>query len=35
MLGDAVYGIDPSNALSEFGTVRKTAIYNCGARLVL
>ena len=35
MLGDAVYGIDPSNALSEFGTVRKTAIYGCGARLVL
>jgi len=23
MLGDAVYGTDPSNALSEFGTVRK------------
>jgi pantoate kinase len=35
MLGDAVYGIDPFNALSEFGTVRKTAIYNCGAHLVL
>jgi pantoate kinase len=35
MLGDAVYGIDPFNALSEFGTVRKTAIYNCGACLVL
>lgn len=35
MLGDAVYGNDPSDALSEFGTVRKTAICNCGASLVL
>ena len=35
MLGDAVYGTDPFNALSEFGTVRKTAICNCGAHLVL
>jgi pantoate kinase len=34
MLGDAVYGLDPSDALREFGTVRKTAIYNCGPHLV-
>jgi pantoate kinase len=34
MLGDTVFGIDPSEALSEFGTVRKTMIYSCGAHLV-
>jgi len=34
MLGDAVYAIDPANALSEFGTVRKTTICNRGAHLV-
>jgi pantoate kinase len=35
MLGDAVYAIDPTNALSEFGTVRKTTICSCGAHLVV
>ncbi|MGZ4849009.1 MAG: pantoate kinase [Halobacteriota archaeon] len=35
MLGDTVYGTDPCDALSEFGAVRKTAICNCGAHLVL
>ncbi|MGA3359264.1 MAG: GHMP kinase [Halobacteriota archaeon] len=35
MLGDAVYAIDPANALSEFGTVQKTTICNRGAHLVL
>jgi hypothetical protein len=34
MLGDAVYAIDPANALSEFGAVRKTTICNWGAHLV-
>jgi len=34
MLGDAVYAIDPTDALGEFGSVRKTTIYNCGAHLV-
>jgi len=35
MLGNAVYGIDPADSLSEFGPVHETAICNCGARLVL
>jgi len=34
MLGDAVYAIDPANALNAFGKVRKTMIYNRGAHLV-
>jgi len=34
MLGDAVYALDPANALSEFGAVRKTTICNEGAHLV-
>ncbi len=34
MLGDAVYAIDPANALNAFGTVRKTMVYNRGAHLV-
>jgi pantoate kinase len=34
MLGDAVYAIDPANALNAFGKVRKTVTYNRGARLV-
>ena len=34
MLGDAVYAIDPVNALNAFGKVRKTMIYNRGAHLV-
>jgi pantoate kinase len=34
MLGDTVYAIDPANALSAFGTVRKTTIYGRGAHLV-
>jgi pantoate kinase len=34
MLGDAVYAIDPANALDAFGKVRKTRIYNRGAHLV-
>jgi len=34
MLGDAVYAIDPGNALYAFGKVRKTMIYNHGAHLV-
>jgi pantoate kinase len=34
MLGDAVYAIDPANALNAFGKVRKTMIYNHGAHLV-
>lgn len=34
MLGDAVYAIDPANALSEFGAIRKTTICNEGAHLV-
>jgi pantoate kinase len=33
MLGDAVYAIDPVNALNAFGKVRKTMIYNRGAHL--
>jgi pantoate kinase len=34
MLGDAVYAVDPANALDEFGTPGKTTIYNCGAHLL-
>jgi len=34
MLGDTVFGTDPGDALSEFGTARKTMIYSCGAHLV-
>jgi pantoate kinase len=34
MLGDAVYAVDPASALDEFGTPRKTTIYNCGAHLL-
>jgi pantoate kinase len=34
MLGDAVYAIDPANALNAFGEVRKTIIFNRGAHLV-
>jgi pantoate kinase len=34
MLGDAVYAIDPENALNAFGKVRKTMIYDRGAHLV-
>jgi pantoate kinase len=34
MLGDAVYAIDPANALDAFGKVRKTRIYNHGPHLV-
>jgi len=34
MLGDAVFAIDPGNALSEFGDARRTRIYNCGAHLI-
>jgi pantoate kinase len=33
MLGDAVYAVDPAGVLNEFGTPRKTMIYNCGAHL--
>jgi pantoate kinase len=34
MLGDAVYAVDPANALNAFGKVRKTIIFNRGAYLV-
>jgi pantoate kinase len=35
MLGDAVFAVDPVSALDEFGSPRKTTIYNCGAHLLL
>ncbi|HEX7515069.1 MAG TPA: pantoate kinase [archaeon] len=34
MLGDAVYAVDPANALKAFGKVRRTMIFNRGAHLV-
>jgi pantoate kinase len=34
MLGDAVFAVDPGNALSEFRNARTTRIYNCGAHLL-
>ncbi len=34
MLGDAVFAINSSDVLSEFGEVRSTKINNCGAKLV-
>ena len=33
MLGDAIFAIDSSDVLREFGEVRDTRINNCGARL--
>jgi pantoate kinase len=35
MLGDAIFAVDSSEALHEFGEVRDTIINNCGAHLVL
>jgi pantoate kinase len=34
MLGDAVFAINASDALSEFGEVKDTKINNCGAKLI-
>jgi pantoate kinase len=35
MLGDAIFAVDSSEVLREFGEVRNTRINNCGANLVL
>ena len=35
MLGDAIFAVDSSEALREFGEVQYTRINNCGANLVL
>lgn len=35
MLGDAIFALDSSEVLREFGEVRDTRINNCGANLIL